>query len=243
MRKTTISQYQIQQFRYAGYLKHNKILPKNITDKLISVIKKEISDEKLPFRRNKKGIIYRLNGVYNRHTAFRKLVRHEYIVGVLKALLGPNIEFALNRHNHATINCNTNWRFHRDILHWSRGLVSVIVYLEDATTANGCTEIIPCSQFLPYSGKPNNGGTWLDDQSKYSEMRNQGVPIPMPRGGILFFDSTVFHTAGKNTSGISRMSITLGYHSVDELSKYSSDTFKVTIAGKRIYRGNIPFEQ
>ena len=219
-----------------------KRIPVAFTEKLLKSVENEISRRNKPFRLLENGEIQRIDDVYNRGKVFRDLVKHPYIVGPLISLVGPNIEFALNRHNHATINSTTERRFHRDILQWTRSLITVIVYLEKSTINNGCTEIIPGSQYLPYSGKPNNGGTWLDEDSVYSDLIKQALPIPMEKGGILLFDSLAFHSVGTNTSGSSRKSITLGYHGVDELS-YKRDPQKVLIHGASIYRGNIKFQE
>lgn len=233
-----LNEYQIQHFRNTGYLILDKKIPAKTVDKIIASVNEEISLRKRPFRMYKNGKIFRLDGLYRRRKSFRDLITHPYIIKPLTSLLGTNIEFVANRHNHATINKSTEKRFHRDILQWSRSLVTVIIYLEPSNIQNGCTQIIPSSQFLPCSGKPNNGGTWLDEDSKYSKLISQALPIPMGKGGILLFDSLTFHSVGENFSNTTRMSITLGYHSVDELSGKSMVN-KILVHGSRIYRGNI----
>ncbi|HMQ99054.1 MAG TPA: phytanoyl-CoA dioxygenase family protein [Ignavibacteria bacterium] len=243
MATKSLSIQQIQHFRNSGYLKLEKRIPNVLVNNLINEINKNLRLRLSPLHEHDNGVIYRLDNVYERGEIFKKLVKHPFIINSLTSLLGPNIEFALNRHNHATVNRITNRRFHRDILQWTRSVITVLVYLEKSTLENGCTEIIPSSQYLPYSGKPNNGGTWLDEDSRYADLINQAIPIPMEKGGILFLDSLTFHSVGKNISNNSRMSIALGYHSVDELIGDNHKKTKILVKGKRIYRGNIKFEE
>ena len=65
----------------------------------------------------------------------------------------------------------------------------------------------------------------------------QAVPVPMPTGGLLAIDSMVMHTAGHNTTSGTRMSMTVGYHSVDELCGVEHPA-RVLVRGQRIYGGN-----
>jgi len=61
--------------------------------------------------------------------------------------------------------------------------------------------------------------------------------VPVQAGKMMAIDSTVFHRAGANITESSRMSMTIGYQSVDELND-SDDPTRVLISGERIYMGN-----
>ena len=56
-------------------------------------------------------------------------------------------------------------------------------------------------------------------------------------GGLLAIDSFLMHSAGINRTAGTRMSMTVGYHSVDELSDVPNPK-RVLVRGERIYRGN-----
>jgi phytanoyl-CoA hydroxylase len=171
-----------------------------------------------------------------------RLAKHPLILSALEPLLGPNVILQLNRHNQASMNGpgEAEPRFHRDILQWSRHLVTVIVYLTDSNERNGCTHIIPRSQYAPFVGVPQleGGGTWMDEHPEFEALERQVLPIPMAKGEVLFMDSLVFHSVGVNTSGESRQSIVLGYRSVDELDPRPLDRTQLLVAGVDLYRGN-----
>ncbi len=193
-----------------------------------------------PLRRNEASRVTRLDSILNRDPVFMEVFTSETILQPLKSLLGPNIELVLNRHNHATFNRSGEavTRLHRDVLQWSRAVVTVIVYIDTATPETGCTRLVPGSHFLPYVGTPNNGGTWMDEHSVFADLIDQAVPIPMSKGGVLLLDSLVFHTAGQNCTPSTRLSVCCAYHSVDELSGVASDPKKLLVCGERLYRGN-----
>ncbi|WP_459838584.1 phytanoyl-CoA dioxygenase family protein [Catenuloplanes niger] len=172
----------------------------------------------------------------------RRLITHPGILEPLTSLLGPNIIFQTNRHNQASVNGpgEAEARLHRDVLQWSRNVITAIVYLEDSTTHNGCTQVIPGSQFAPFFGvpQPDGGGTWLDAHDEIKELSEQVLPVPASTGDVLLLDSLTFHSVGRNAGNTTRMSIALSYRSVDELDPRPLDTTQILVAGDAIYRGN-----
>ncbi len=108
-----------------------------------------------------------------------RLVAHPALTGPLTALLGPNIVYVLNRHNQGSINSpgTQEVRLHRDILQPTRGLLTAVLYIEDATVDTGCTWIVPGSHHAPYVGvpQPDGGGTWLDEHPELVSLGDQAV--------------------------------------------------------------------
>jgi ectoine hydroxylase-related dioxygenase (phytanoyl-CoA dioxygenase family) len=235
-----LSQDQIRFFRYSGYLKLGELIPPDLVQQMREVIEAHESAEVKPLKRNETGRVVRLDNVLTRDLIFTKVFTSEIILQPLQSLLGPNIELALNRHNHATFNRSGDNvpRLHRDVLQWSRAIVTAILYLDASTEETGCTYLIPGSQFLPFIGTPNNGGTWMDEHSIFSDLIHQAVPVPMPQGGVLLLDSLIFHAASHNQTPNTRLSVCCAYHSVDELSGVESDPKKLLVCGERLYRGN-----
>lgn len=186
----------------------------------------------------------KLYGLYDRNPELMKrLIGNKALVGALISILGPNVIFVKNRHNHATIN-NTQGvpaeGMHRDILQPSRGLMTAAIYLQDSTAENGATRVIPGSHNLPYVGVPqeNGGGTWMAEHEEYEGLEDQAVPVPMREGSVLLFNGNLFHGTGYNSTGKSRMSITLGFRSADELDAQPDRDRQILVAGNHIYRGN-----
>ncbi|MEV7930504.1 phytanoyl-CoA dioxygenase family protein [Kitasatospora sp. NPDC088779] len=231
-----LTEQQARHFRDLGYLRlPDAGLPQRLLDDVAEAVRARAA--RLPAGRAK---VYRL---YQHDRALmHRLVAHPALTGPLTALLGPNVVYVLNRHNQGSLNAPgaQEVRLHRDILQPTRGLLTAVVYFEDATVETGCTWIVPGSHCAPYVGvpQPDGGGTWMDEHPELADLADQAVPVPVPAGGVLLFDGTLFHTVGANTGGTTRTSAVLGYRSADELDAHPDLDRQVVVVGAQLYRGN-----
>ncbi|MDA0840317.1 MAG: phytanoyl-CoA dioxygenase family protein [Planctomycetota bacterium] len=226
---------EVRYFRHNGFLRLPTVLSSDRVSSLRETILKDIENVVEPAVRNAEGRVVRLSKIWDRAAIFRDTITCEEVLEPMESLIGPNIEFIRNRHNHATLNLsNKSTYLHRDIMQWTRNIVTVIFYLEETTVENGCTLVLPGSQTLPTSTKASfEQNEWLQE----TRLREQLLPIPMPEGGMLVIDSMIIHTGGLNRSGATRMSMTAGYHSVDELMD-AGNPKRVLVRGDHIYDGN-----
>ena len=231
----SLSDEQIHLFRHNGFLKLPDRLPAARVEELKRTIQTGIVQKAEPVSRDSQGRVVRLSQIWDRGGVFAEALSLPQVLDCLECLLGPNIELVLNRHNHATLRLAGEGAdyFHRDVLQWTRTIVTVIFYLEESTMDNGCTLVVPGSQMLP-GIRANELSS--DERVLGSRVLDQAVPVPMPAGGLLVIDSMLMHSAGRNLPSGSRMSMTAGYHSVDELSGPNSK--RVLLRGERIYGGN-----
>lgn len=228
-------------FRHNGYLRVRHRTPAASLAALREVVEHELARGSSPLRRDAAGQVHRLDGLLDRSPVFLDVLRSPEIVEPLQSLLGPNVCVLRNRHNHATVNRpgDVPFRLHRDIVQWSRPVVTAVVYLEDARVDNGCTHVVPGSHLAAFAGMApdGGGGNWADDHAEYEAFEPQALPIAMPAGGVLLFDSLLFHSVGTNSAGGSRLSVTFAFHSVDELDD-AAHRHRVLLCGERIYKGN-----
>jgi phytanoyl-CoA hydroxylase len=173
----------------------------------------------------------------------RRVIGNRALTGALVSLLGPNVVLVTNRHNHATLNNYLGTPaegMHRDILQPTRSIITAAIYLQDSNLGNGATRIIPGSHNLPYVGVPqaNGGGTWISEHEEYAGLEDQALPVPMDEGSVLLFNGSLFHGVGYNPSGQTRISMTFGFRSVDELDAKPDKSRQVIVAGEYMYRGN-----
>jgi ectoine hydroxylase-related dioxygenase (phytanoyl-CoA dioxygenase family) len=203
---------------------------------LKETIWRHIREEMAPVAKDKQGRVVRISNLWDRDPLFNTVLTSSEVLDPLESLLGPNIELILNRHNHATLrlaNDPGNY-FHRDILQWTRGIVTILFYLEETNLENGCTWIVPGSHLLPGFTSTEVA---MDEDLMNSGILDQAVPVPMSAGGLLALDSLAIHAPGHNRTEGTRMSMTVGYHSVDELSGMENPK-RVLVRGQRIYLGN-----
>ena len=229
----SLTPQEIQLFRHNGFVKFPTRLPEDRVATLKAAALADIRDGIEPVARQGERII-RISNLWGRGGIFQQTIACDEILNPLESIVGPNIEFCLNRHNHIYLRdrgSTASLEIHRDVKHWSRTIVTVLVYLEETNLENGCTHIVPGSHFLPDFLKLS-GDNHLDQIAL-----DQSIPIPMPEGGLLAIDSMMLHSAGQNQTDGTRMSMTLGYHSVDELS-VPENPKRVLVRGERIYGGN-----
>jgi phytanoyl-CoA hydroxylase len=235
-----LTSQQIRFFRDTGYLKLPGALADQDVSEMVHVITSHVQNRVEPYRTSSTGDIVKLDALVSRDPVFLRVIHTPLISGALHSLLGQNVELKLNRHNHATINAPgyNIYRLHRDVLQWTRSLLTVLIYLEDASVDNGCTHVVPTTHCLPCAGVPDNGVTCMDEHDIYADLLDQAIPIPMRAGGVLFLDCSVFHSVGVNTARSTRQSVCLAFHSVDELSGKSDSEKSQLVFGERIYMGN-----
>ena len=223
---------EIQLFRHNGFIKFPTQLPTDQVEALKAAALKDMTDVAEPVVRQD-GRIIRISAIWERGGIFRETITCDEILNPLESLLGSDIEFVLNRHNHVYLRdagSSHSLALHRDVRHWSRTIATVLVYLEDTNLENGCTRVVPGSHHLPAFAD-------LRDDVLREIAASQTIPLPMPAGGLLGIDSTLIHSAGINHTDRTRMSMTLGYHGVDELEAQDNPK-KVLVRGTRPYRGN-----
>jgi len=227
---------QVHFFRHNGFVRLPGILPEAQVAELTATIRQHLGDGIEPIVRDRQGRAVRISDLWGRGSPFREAMTSPLVLEPLADLLGPNIELVLNRHNHATLRLageGTSY-FHRDVLQWSRPIVTVLTYLEETNLENGCTWIVPGTHLLPGRGE---NSLEKDPEVVGSGLLEQRLPVPMPAGGLLAINSLLYHTAGENRTDRSRMSMTVGYHSVDELAG-AADPKRALVRGERFYKGN-----
>lgn len=242
---TSLSHEQARFFRDMGYLRLPGVLDVEQTSVLREFVLREKQKEDEQRRVKGEDPVVKLYSLYDRNPSLiGGLITHPMLLDALRGLLGPNIVFVKNRHNHTTVNdahgTKSEARLHRDILQPTRGLLTAAFYLEESTLENGCTNILPGSHNFPYVGvpQPNGGGTWMDEHNEYEGLAHQALAVPMPEGSVLLFNGLAFHSVGHNQSGKTRISMTFGFRAADELDHSPDKARQIVVAGADLYRGN-----
>ena len=214
-----LTETEIQLFHNNGFLKLDAPLPDDVCRELEETIWRHVDEEIEPVVRGDDGTVGRISDVIEREdNIFWEVITGDWVLAPLESLLGPDIVVHKQRHNHATLRRASDTKgsayFHRDVRQWSRPLVTALFYLTETTLQNGCTRVVPNSQYIPSERLYDEDGSLNEDD----EIFQQEVPVPMPRGGILLINSLMMHRVGLNRTDEARMSMTIGYHSEDPLT-------------------------
>lgn len=88
-------------------------------------------------------------------------------------------------------------RFHRDfprVLNGYMASVNVLLSISAFTSKNGATLVVP-------------GTHQRQEAPTESYLRRSAIPVICPAGSMVVFDSTLWHAAGSNVSGVDRLAI------------------------------------
>jgi len=165
------------------------------------------------------GTVRRLRQAYGRDEAFRRWAGDPALVQVVEGLLGEPARLTLAHHNcvmtkHPHFGSETGW--HRDTRYWSFAspeLVTVWLALGDEDERNGVLRVIPGSHKVTLAPEQLDALEFLVEAHPASQALLQRiVPLSLHRGDVLFFDSRLFHSAGRNVSDAVKLSVAFAYH-------------------------------
>lgn len=161
--------------------------------------------------------VFRLSRVLARHPAFENVARDERVAEAVHALLGPGARLCVNRHNMMVVKAPHVGRqidWHQDGANWGHArLISFMVFLDDASTSNGCLEVVPGAHklgLLPVAKTSVGEGLDLQDPAQAALVR-QAVPLCAAAGEGLFFHSCLPHYSKANRSDQYRRNLTFAY--------------------------------
>lgn len=140
-------------------------------------------------------------GILGKSRVFDPLLIHDEVVSLLDQLLLPNylvtatqaIEILPGESPQPFHTDDSFCRIPRPRQHLSVGAIWAI---DEFTSENGATVIVPSSHTWPEDRLPQEG---------------EGIPCVMPPGSVVVFLGTLWHAGGANVSDQSRMAITFQY--------------------------------
>lgn len=99
---TRLSLDQVDFFQHSGYLLIKSAIPAEMVGRLRDFTQQQIDDEvgSIIWQDKDKKLPTRLSFLSERGGAYLELIRHPAILDRLESLVGPDIEFCHNRHNH-----------------------------------------------------------------------------------------------------------------------------------------------
>jgi ectoine hydroxylase-related dioxygenase (phytanoyl-CoA dioxygenase family) len=187
-----------------GYAILPRVLDRAALDELVAALAPYEADRPMgrnSFEGERSQRVYSLAG---KGDAFRRLIEHPVVLGLLDRLLLPN--FLLSTAQSIRLHPGeTPQGWHTDDVFYltprprDRPLgITVIWAIEDFTVANGATEIVPGSH------------RWGDDDHPDTRPCTP-IPAVMPAGSAIVFDAGLWHRGGANHSQGTRLAISPQY--------------------------------
>jgi len=160
--------------------------------------------------------------ITTRHPAFLALARDPRIVGRLQALLGPDIQLQHSKLATKPSKPGTGaFGWHQDLTfypHTNTSLLSVFVYLDDATPENGCMSMVRGSQRLGPLNHLDETGRFdgvCREPRHWTESPDQVVAITPRAGAISIHHCLTLHGSPPNLSGRPRRGLVFSYRADD----------------------------
>lgn len=143
--------------------------------------------------------------------AFKQLTRDSRILEIMRTIFGEEPVLFEDKLNYKYPRGGGEFALHQDRWYWAtiptRQIVSVLIYLDDATLENGCLEVFPQAH--------KQGLFEMDPKKGIAESRFAGRP-PLkavgPAGTMIVFDSLTPHLSRENHSEKFRRAIIFSYN-------------------------------
>jgi ectoine hydroxylase-related dioxygenase (phytanoyl-CoA dioxygenase family) len=152
-----------------------------------------------------------LHNLIEQHPTFREMAGDQTVVDLAELALGyePLYYRAISTLKHPSVGSAFPW--HQDFAYWGKGrpdMIGIWIALHDATTENGCLEIIPKSHrwgVLPYE-ENNPGNPILSDEQEAGR-----IPAEVKAGDALLFHALLVHRSSPNQSEKERCAVIFEY--------------------------------
>jgi hypothetical protein len=177
-----------------------------------------------------------------RHPAFLALARDPRIMACLEPLIGPDIQL---QHSKLATKPSTRgtgaFGWHQDILyypHTNTSLLSVFVYLDDATPENGCMSMVRGSHHLGPLNHHDAEGRFVGaclETHYWEKQPDKVVPVAPRAGSISIHHCLTLHGSPPNISGRPRRGLVFSYRA-DDAHQIGDHIFRDTglvVAGQR----------
>jgi ectoine hydroxylase-related dioxygenase (phytanoyl-CoA dioxygenase family) len=200
----------------------------------------------------KEGIAHRtvhLLELTVRHPAFLNLARDPRIVGCIRSLLGEDIQLQHSKLATKPVTKGAGaFGWHQDIMyypHTNTSLLSVFVYLDDATLENGCMSMVAGSHHLGPLDHLDAQGVFVgvcQDTRQWEKHPEKVVALQPRAGSISIHHCLTLHGSPVNKSGKPRRGLVFSYRA-DDAYQFGDTIFQDTgliVSGKR--RGTVRCE-
>ena len=185
--------------------------------------------------------VRRLYEPCSHYGVFRAFSESERLLDAVGALLGPDLVFHYSKINMKPAGVGSPVEWHQDLSYYPlthRGSVSILFYLDDATIANGCLQVIPRRHQSELMSHSTDGFF----QGRVTEAVDQSLAVPIPgaAGTVIFMHAMTPHASIANVSDAPRRTLILSYRAADAFPIYTGEMTYKTEANARLVRGQIP---
>lgn len=225
-----LSDAQVSKYRKEGYLVVPSFFGPDVLDRVDMTIRK-LTEEALasedlskvmelepePFEGQ--TLVRRFHNPYELHETFRQVATAVGLVDCVQSLIGPNLNLQHSKLNMKPPAVGSVVEWHQDLAyfpHTNDDLVTLLVYLDDATEENGCLRVLPRNHthFFDHHGAD---GYFAGMITEDLESLQFGRPVSLegPAGSVIFMHCMTPHSSHPNRSAKPRRTLIFEYRAAD----------------------------
>ena len=252
MSKCPLSDQQVEQYKTEGYVVVPSVFGPDVIARIDATIR-QLTDRALsgddmskilelePEPVNGQRVPRRIYNPYDQHEAFRALATDARIVDGIESLIGPNINVQHSKLNMKPASVGSRVEWHQDLAyfpHTNDDLVTVLIYLDDATEENGCLQVLPRHHHHYFDHHAPDGtfaGMITEDLG--NDRFGRPVSLPAPAGSVIFMHCILPHSSLPNRSAHARRTLIFEYRAADSFPIYYGDQTAIAESKLRLVRG------
>ena len=238
---STLSSQQVQSYREDGFI----VLEDFLSPAEVEVLRAAEASPSIQSALEERGIKHQtvhLLELTRLHPAFLELARDPRIIGCIQPLIGEDIQLQHSKLATKPVTKGAGaFGWHQDLMyypHSNTSLLSVFVYLDDATPENGCMSMVRGSHQLGPLSHLDANGTFVgvcQDSGQWEKHPDKVVSVQPRAGAISIHHCLTLHGSPVNHSGKPRRGLVFSYRA-DDAYQFGDTVFRDTgllVSGKR----------
>jgi len=235
MDRFTLSHEQIDRYRTEGYVVVQSLFTGGDLARVDRTIR-SLADEALasgdyghimelePTPVEGQSVPRRIYNPFEQHETFRSLATDDRILDRIECLVGPDIQLQHSKLNMKPAKVGSIVEWHQDLAyfpHTNDDLVTMLIYLDEATEENGCLLVMPRHHTHWFDHRLPDGSfsgmiTETIDDGRYGRAQ----PLPAPAGSVIFMHPMTPHSSLPNRSDRPRRTLIYEYRAADSFPIY-----------------------
>ena len=252
MSRKALNEEQIEHYRREGYLVLPEFFGRDVLERIDRTIDQITEDalrkedyrdilEAEPQPLNGRAVARRIYNPFDIHEEFRKMAMDERLLDCVESIVGPNINIHHSKLNMKPPRVGSVVEWHQDLAyfpHTNDDLISLLVYLDEATEENGCLRVLPRhhTHFLNTTHLRANLAGMITENLENGRF---GKPVKLEAlaGSVIFMHCITPHSSLPNRSDKSRRTLIFEYRAADSFPIYFGDQTKKIESKSRLARG------
>jgi phytanoyl-CoA hydroxylase len=167
----------------------------------------------------------RIYNPFELHKTFSALATDDRILDRIETLVGPNIALQHSKLNMKPAKVGSIVEWHQDLAyfpHTNDDLVTLLIYLDDATEQNGCLQVLPRHHTNYFDHRlPNGDFAGMITEPIADGRFGRPVPLPALAGSAIFMHPITPHSSLPNLSDRARRTLIFEYRATDAFPIHS----------------------